>query len=75
MENIIEIRQVLSRYNKLPTYCEACSSVATIEVHKQLEGIDMIRIEKFCAQHAPIVQPAIGMKVRSWLNKAVAISR
>lgn len=74
MENIIEIRQVLPRYNKLPTYCAMCSSFATVEVHKQLEGIDMIRIERFCAQHAPIVQPAIGTKVRSWLNRAVTVS-
>ena len=74
MEDIIEIRQVLPRYNELPTYCAVCSSFATVEIHKQLEGIDMIGIEKFCTQHAPIVQPAIGMKVRSWLNKAVAVS-
>ena len=74
MEKMVEIRQVLPRYNKLPTYCAVCSSFATVEVHKQMEGIDMIGVEKFCAQHAPIVLPQIGSKVRSWLNKAVSIS-
>ena len=73
MKNKIEIRQVLPRYNKLSTYCAVCSSFATVEIHKQLEGIDMIWIERFCAQHAPIIQLAID-KVRSWLNKAVAVS-
>ena len=74
MENTIEIRQVVPRYNKLPAYCAVCSSFATVEVHKQMEGIDMIRVERFCAQHAPIAQAVIGAKVRNWLNKAVAIS-
>ena len=74
MENMVEIRQVLPRYNKLPTYCAVCSSFATVEVHKQMEGIDMIGVEKFCARHAPIVLPQIDSKVRSWLNKAVSIS-
>lgn len=56
MEKPIEIRQFVPDYKRMPVYCSACSSFATVEVRKHIEGIDMIAIERFCAAHSPLVQ-------------------